>query len=68
MLLRLITCYLFHLQNYKDIADAFRRLKYLKYHPKKFAKNYYTSAFILCLYQFWSAFMCESVNLIFLTR
>jgi surface polysaccharide O-acyltransferase-like enzyme len=34
--LRLLCCYLFHLSNYGDVADSFRRLKYLKENPDKF--------------------------------
>lgn len=30
MAMRLISCYLFHLVNYRDVSDAFKRLKFLR--------------------------------------
>lgn len=48
--LRLLCCYLFHLSNYGDVADAFRRLKYLKENPDKFSTEYIIPAF--CITQF----------------
>lgn len=36
MALRLLCCYLFHLSNYSDVADSYRRLKYLVNNPNKF--------------------------------
>ena len=36
MALRLLCCYLFHLSNYADVADSYRRLKFLVNNPNKF--------------------------------
>ena len=36
MALRLLCCYLFHLSNYADVNDSYRRLKYLVNNPDKF--------------------------------
>lgn len=36
MTLRLLCCYLFHLANYRDVSDAFKRLKYLRRFPERF--------------------------------
>ena len=30
MTMRLISCYLFHLVNYRDVSDAYKRLKFLR--------------------------------------
>lgn len=45
--LRLLCCYLFHLSNYGDVADSFRRLKYLKENPDKIATEYLVPAFCI---------------------
>ena len=66
--LRLLCCYLFHLSNYGDIADAFRRLKYLKENPDKFSADYVVPAFFITQFQFWASFSAETVNILFLTR
>ena len=66
--LRLLCCYLFHLSNYGDIADAFRRLKYLKENPDKFSPDYVIPAFLITQFQFWASFSAETVNILFLTR
>lgn len=68
MMLRLFTCYLFHLSNYRDIADAFRRLKFLRYNPEKFVPKYIPAAFLCCVFQFSAAMYCEGVNIFFLTK
>jgi hypothetical protein len=36
MALRLLCCYLFHLSNYTDVSDSYRRLKYLVNNPDRF--------------------------------
>lgn len=46
MMVRLITCYMFHMGNYRDVSDSFRRLKFLKHNPSKFVKNYFLAAFV----------------------
>ena len=33
MTLRVLCCYLFHLNNYGDVCSSFKRLKYLRYYP-----------------------------------
>ena len=68
MIMRLLCCYLFHLSNYSDVASSFRRLKYLRYNPFAFEEKYRPQAFLICMYQFTSCFLCECVNLVFLTR
>ena len=36
MALRLLCCYLFHLSNYTDVSDSYRRLKFFVNNPQKF--------------------------------
>jgi len=50
MTLRLLCCYLFHLENYKDVASSFKRLKYLRYHPEKFDGELLNAAFVITVY------------------
>lgn len=45
--LRLLCCYLFHIGNYSDVADSFRRLKFLRMNPDKFDVKYLWPAFIV---------------------
>jgi hypothetical protein len=59
---------LFHLSNYGDVADAFRRLKFLKENPDKFAPENLLPAFLITQFQFWACFSVEAVNILFLTR
>ena len=66
--LRLLCCYLFHLSNYGDVADSFRRLKYLMRNPDKISEEHIPAAFLITQYQFWASFCCEAVNILFLTR
>lgn len=66
--LRLLCCYLFHLSNYGDVADSFRRLKYLKENPDKISPEYIVPAFFVTQFQFVASFSCETVNILFLTR
>jgi hypothetical protein len=66
--LRLLCCYLFHLSNYGDVADAFRRLKYLKENPDKIPQQNRVPAFLVTQFQFWASFIVEAVNILFLTR
>lgn len=68
MIMRLTACYLFHLGNYPDVADAFRRLKYLRNNPTNFENKNILPAFVITQYQFWAAFLAEAANLIFLCR
>ena len=68
MTLRLLCCYLFHLGNYKDVTDSYRRLKYLRYNPSHFASELLNPAFVVTIYQFVAAFTCELVNIIYLCR
>lgn len=68
MTLRLLACYLFHLQNYSDVADAFRRLKFLKNNGDRFIERYIFSAFLCTQFQFWAAFLAELANLVFMCR
>ena len=46
MILRLSTSYLYHLQNYKDVADAYRRLKFMRNNGDRFAIKYIMPAFL----------------------
>ena len=66
--MRLLCCYLFHLVNYRDVSDAFKRLKFLRQNPDKFNKKYICAAFIVCCYQFVSAITIEFINIVFMTR
>jgi hypothetical protein len=59
---------LFHLSNYGDVAESFRRLKYLKQNPDKISQEHIPAAFLLTQFQFWASFCCEAVNILFLTR
>ncbi len=68
MVIRLLCCYLFHLSNYRDVTDSYKRLKFLRNFPEKFDPNYIGAAYTICLYQFTAAFLVESANLVFLTR
>ena len=68
MTLRLICCYLFHFGNYKDVADSFRRMKFLRRFPERFDNKYVMAAWLLCFYQFTTAITVEFVNIIYLTR
>lgn len=45
--LRLLCCYLFHMSNYGDVADSFRRLKFLRMNPDKFAPKHLRPAFLV---------------------
>lgn len=45
--LRLLCCYLFHMSNYGDVADSFRRLKFLRMNPDKFAPKHLLPAFLV---------------------
>ena len=47
MIMRLTACYLFHLGNYPDIADAFRRLKFLRNNANKFENKNILPAFLV---------------------
>ena len=47
MALRLLCSYLFHLSNYGDVQSAFKKLKYLVHHPKKFNKDNIVAAFFI---------------------
>jgi len=68
MALRILTCYLFHLGNYKDMLQSFRRLKFLVYFPCKFEDHFIFAAFLVTFYQFTAALMSETVNLIFMCK
>ena len=68
MIMRLTACYLFHLGNYPDIADAFRRLKYLRNNADKFEKKNILPAFLVTQFQFWASLLSETSNLVFLCR
>lgn len=68
MTLRLISCYLFHLVNYRDVSDAFKRLKFLRQNPERFNKKYIVAAFVVCVYQFSTAISIEFINIVFMTR
>jgi hypothetical protein len=50
MVLRVLTCYLFHLTVYDDVVSSYRRLKYLRYNADKFQRNHIILAFIVCQY------------------
>ena len=68
MALRLLTCYLFHLGNYKDMGQSFKRLKYLVHFPCKFDKDHLLAAYLVTVYQFTAALLSETVNLIFMCK
>jgi len=68
MTLRLICCYLFHLVNYRDASDAFKRLKFLRNYPEKFNEQFIVAAFLVTFFHLTSAIMIEFVNIIFMTR
>jgi len=46
MVLRLTTSYLYHLGNNQDVADAYRKLKFLKNNGDKFVPDYIVPAFL----------------------
>ena len=46
VILRLLTCYLFHLGNYSDVADGTRKLKFLTNNADKFHRGYIFPAFL----------------------
>ena len=50
MTLRLLCCYLFHLGNYKDVSDSFKRLKFLRYYPRKFDGGFLNPAVVITMY------------------
>ena len=66
MALRILTCYLFHLGNYKDMGQSFRRLKFLINYPCRFKEGFIFPAFMVTFYQFTSAISSETVNLMFM--
>lgn len=68
MILRLLCAYLFHLQNYGDVADSFKRLKFVRKNPQLIEPKYIGIAFAISMYQFLSSFLCEAVNIFFLCR
>ena len=68
MVLRLLCCYLFHLGNFKDMANSFRRLKFLNAHPEKFDPDLLYAAVLLTFFQFSAVLFVETVNLVFLCR
>ena len=68
MALRLLCCFLFHLSNYTDVSDSYRRLKFLVNNPDKFDQKHYLPAFLITQYQFSAGILVETINLIFLTR
>ena len=68
IILRVLCAYLFHVQNYDDVCDAFRRLKFIKNNPHMIENKYLGIAFTISMYQFWATFLCEIVNIMFLTR
>ena len=47
MALRLLCCYLFHLSNYTDLSDSYRRLKFLVNNPHKFNQKHWLPAFLI---------------------
>jgi hypothetical protein len=67
MILRLLTCYLFHLGN-GDVADGYRKLKFLRYNAERFDVNHIVPAFWCSQFQFLSAFLAEGANLVFIIR
>lgn len=50
MTLRLLCCYLFHLGNYKDVSDSFKRLKFLRYYPHKFEGGFLNPALAITMF------------------
>lgn len=68
MTLRLLCCYLFHLGNYRDVAESYKRLKFLRRYPEKFSPNYIQPAFMVTFFQFTASVFVEFANIIFLTR
>lgn len=68
MALRILCCYLFHLSNYSDVSDSYRRLKFLVNNPDKFEQRHYLPAFLITQYQFSASILVELINLLFLTR
>ena len=59
---------MFHLANYTDVADAFRRLKFLKNNATVFDEGYILPALVVTQFQFWASFLSEASNLVFMTR
>jgi len=57
MIIRLLCCYLFHLSNYRDVGDAYKRLKFLRNFPEKFDPRYIEAAYMVCYYQMGAAVM-----------
>mmetsp|Transcript_10285 Transcript_10285/g.15674 ORF Transcript_10285/g.15674 Transcript_10285/m.15674 type:complete len:171 (-) Transcript_10285:132-644(-) len=66
--LRLLCCYLFHLSSYGDVVDSYQRLKYLRNNHTKFESRFIVPAFLVILYQLTTGVLCETVNILFLTR
>ena len=61
-------CYLYHLSVKDDLAQAFRRLKFLAQNPQKFTKNQLFTAFMVTQFQILGAILNESVTILFMTR
>ena len=68
MTMRLLCCYLFHLGNYKDVGESYKRLKFLRKFPERFNENYIMSALMVTFYQFTASLFVEFANIVFLTR
>lgn len=66
--MRLFTAYLFHMMNYTDLDNAYRRLKFLRYNPDKFDSGIYWCAFMNTQFQLIVTLICECTSILYIVR
>lgn len=68
MTLRLLCSYMFHFGSYREVSESFKRLKFVRRFPERFASEYVVAAFLLTFYQFTASLMIELAHLVFMCR
>jgi hypothetical protein len=68
MTVRLLVAFIFHLGNYREVQESYKRLKFIRKFPERFNENLIMSATMIVLYHFIASITVEFANIIFLTR
>ena len=68
MTVRLLVAFIFHLGNYREVQESYKRLKFIRKFPERFHENLIMSATLTTIYHFTASVTMELANLILLTR
>ena len=68
MCIRLLVAYIFHLGNYKEVTESYKRLKFLRTFPERFDENLIMPAAMITFYHCTASITIEFANILFLTR